>query len=310
MNTCEENSSERLTLEAVLNQYRDYLLRERLVLEETAKVRCKQAKRFLGHIFKGRSFHIETLSFEDVIDFFDNGINGPKKKTGQSVPTTMKVFLRFLFLKGITEKNLADIVPKIRQRLHSTHEKSLDIEKAEKLLSVIPRTGELGTRNYAMVALMLYAGLRSREVVDLKTTDIDFQTARINFIGKGKKESMMPLFENVAEAIIEYLKEKKFPNTEYLFVIITDHKSPIKNTRVIRNVTKKAYDLSGIIPPNDCKGTHALRHSFARHLTSQNLPLKAIAELMRHESLDTTLLYARSDIASLRTIAPEWPTLW
>lgn len=295
----------------LLEQYRCYLEEVRENKNETIRSKCSYAEKFLKYIFKNGLFEKEKLKYLSVINFFEEYPSVErKKKFRRRAPGPIKAFLLYLYDYSYIDKNLADFVPKVKDRRYATYNRSLDWDTAQKLMSALPRNTEIDLRNYAIVVLLLYAGLRSCEVLKLKTSYINWENATIKIHSKGDEFDNIPLSNKVAEGIVDYLSIKTNPDAEYLFVSQKDKLSGMTSTKVIRNIVRRAYEESGVLPPGNCRGAHPLRHTFARMLTSEGVPVAIIAKLMRHKKISSTMVYARSNLNSLIKITPEWPSLW
>jgi site-specific recombinase XerD len=149
--------------------------------------------------------------------------------------------------------------------------------------------------------------MRVGEVVALRLDDIDWRVGvvRINS-GKGRRESTLPWPREVGRAVAAYVQHKR-PETTARQVFVT-HNAP-RGLPLTSGAAAQAMRraLARSVPDAPFKGSHTLRHSVATEMLREGASLKAIADVLRHRNLDTTAVYARSDLSALRTVASPWP---
>ncbi|MDI9607547.1 MAG: tyrosine-type recombinase/integrase [Atribacterota bacterium] len=157
-------------------------------------------------------------------------------------------------------------------------------EEQERFLKTFNQKAPTGLRNYAMVRLMLDAGLRCGEVLNLKTNDVDFQTGKIHVKqGKGEKDRIVWLNEEALEVLRKWREIK--PESEYLFTTLQGN--PI-NPRYVRDMVKRKGKQAGITKDVH---PHMLRHSFATDLYRESKNLRLVQKALGHSSISTTEIY-------------------
>jgi site-specific recombinase XerD len=155
-------------------------------------------------------------------------------------------------------------------------------------LNALEGEGPLAVRNRALVELVYSAGLRSQEAVDLDLADVDFEQELVHVCGKGGKERVVPLGEEAARLVADYLREARpqlargAENALFLSV---------------RGRRLDTSTLRRLIPH-----PHRLRHAFATHLLEGGADLRTIQELLGHSSLSTTQMYSHVDARRLRKV--------
>jgi integrase len=154
--------------------------------------------------------------------------------------------------------------------------------------------------------LLARLGLRAGEVVRLELEDIDWENARITVCGKGGNWAQLPLPADVAKAIARYLRQDR-PRCACRRVFIRDH-APIGGFHravAISNIVRRALARAGVVSAR--KGAHLLRHNLATEMLRKGASLDDIGEVLRHKSPDSTAIYAKVNLKSLRTLALPWP---
>ena len=186
--------------------------------------------------------------------------------------------------------------PKLKRKLPVY----LDVNEIDKLLEAIDRSTAEGERNICMLETLYSCGLRVSELVNLKITDLHLNEDYIKIVGKGNKERMVPIGKIAKKLILNYkqnirshLKIKKEAE-DFLFL----NRRGVKLSRVmvfyiIKDLAKKTGVRKTLSP-------HTFRHSFATHLVEGGADLRAVQEMLGHESITTTEIYTHLDRQFLR----------
>lgn len=216
----------------------------------------------------------------------------------------LKSFFKYLLIEELIEKDPTSLIegPKIGRKLPDT----LSYPEIEKLLEAIDLSTPEGGRNRAMLEVLYSSGLRVSELVELKIPNIYFDVGFLRVIGKGNKERLVPIGRDALKFLKIYLEEirvhvpvqKGFDSYAFL------NRRGKKLTRVmiftiIKNLAIK-IGLKKTISP------HTFRHSFATHLIEGGADLRAVQEMLGHESITTTEIYTHLDRDYLRQVIQEF----
>jgi integrase len=228
----------------------------------------------------------------------------------------LRDFFRFLHFTGYTPKDLSLAVPTIVTYRHSSVPKGLPWSVVEQLLKVPNRRTFCGKRDYAIILMLARYGIRAIQLRALRLQDIDWKKASIHFKAcKGGKDVVVPLLPDVRRALRDYFKagRMKAP-TEFDQVFLTSGtkgssemgQRPLRDStwNIVANAFKK---VGAATSPLQKRGPHAIRHAYATRLLEQNEPIKSIADLLGHRSLETTFIYTKSGIEQLRPLTRVWP---
>jgi integrase len=156
-----------------------------------------------------------------------------------------------------------------------------------------------------MVRCALDLGLRANEIAKLALNDIDWQAGTVTLRStKSRREDILPLPIPTGQAIADYLRHERPRTTNQAVFVrrLAPHDVPIGPDAVHRLI-RDAYRRIGL----DHGRTHALRHTLARRLLERGDSLKEVADILRHRSLDTSLIYAKLDSRKLSAVALPWP---
>lgn len=266
-----------------IEKYINYLQYERALSENTIASYAYDLKRF-DIFFKGQ---ILNLQYEDINKYLESIGDLSSRSVAHHV-TVLTSFYNFLIDEKIIEKNPCENIMNVK--LPKKLPVYLTEEEVSKLLD-IPLNTEYDYRNKAMLELLYATGLRISELVNLKVNDIDFDECIVRVFGKGKKERIVP----IADVALKYLKMYmnnyrglilKDTLSDYIF--ISNSKKNISRQGFFK-ILKSEAKRSGI---DKEVSPHVLRHSFATHLLSHGANLRIIQELLGHEDISTTEIYA------------------
>jgi integrase/recombinase XerD len=210
----------------------------------------------------------------------------------------IKAFYKYLLMEDIIETDPTTLLesPKIGRKLPEV----LSVEEIDLLIGHIDLSKPEGQRNKAMIEVLYSCGLRVSELISLKLSNIFFDQGFVRVIGKGNKERLVPIGSKAIHEIELYLMDRnKLPtiareNEDILFL----NRRGRKLTRemvftIVRDLAKKTGIRKKISP-------HTFRHSFATHLIDGGADLRAVQEMLGHESILTTEIYTHLDRQYLR----------
>ena len=174
------------------------------------------------------------------------------------------------------------------------------------MLASVDRTSATGRRNYAILLLLARLGLRAGEVVRLELDDLDWRAGELTVRGKGSVHARLPLPRDVGAALATYLRTDRPPcATRRVFVCVKAPHRGLGHPATVSTLVPSALNRAGLTPPTT--GAHLLRHSLATDLLRHDTSLGDIGEVLRHQQLQTTEVYAKVDIDRLRALAQPWP---
>jgi integrase/recombinase XerD len=232
---------------------------------------------------------------EFVASLYDLGLSA---RTQARIISGTKQFFGFLLVEEIREDDPSELLelPKIGRKLPEF----LTIEEIDMLLSSVDLSKKEGHRNRAILETLYSCGLRVSELVNLRFSDLYFEEGFIRVIGKGNKERLVPVSPSVEKEIKLYTEQiRRFqdikPGNEHIVFL---NRRGAKLTRVMIFTIIK--DLAESIQLNKVISPHTFRHSFATHLIEGGANLRAVQEMLGHESITTTEIYTHLDQRFLR----------
>ena len=293
--------------EELLEQYDAYLQKELGLAWRTRIDYAPFVRRFLMDQFGRGPTDVSKLRPADILQFVQHRAAKMNPKYAQSMISALRSFLRFIRYRGQLKLDLAACVPSVASWSLSTVPQALALIHVEQVLSGCNRKTGIGRRDYAILLLLARLGLRGGEVAHLTLDDIDWENGRILIRGKGGRADQLPLVADVGKAIAAYLKNGRSPvsSDRHLFLRARAPVIGFQDHQAVGSVVKHALMRAGIDSPR--KGAHQFRHSLASAMLRQGRSLGEIGEILRHRSPNTTAIYAKVDLVSLRALALPWP---
>jgi site-specific recombinase XerD len=293
-------------VELLADEFRSYLRQERALAETTLVYYMGFISRFLKDRFADGEVDLSALCAADVVGFVERQAADLHRKRAQVMTTALRSFLQYARYRGDLKMDLAAAVPTVANWAMSSIPRFLSPDQIELVLAHCNRQTAVGRRDYAILLLLARLGLRGGEVVALTLDDIDWEAGYISVCGKGSQRTTLPLPVDVGEAIAAYLKDGRPSSANrHLFLRTRAPAVGFRGPVAISSLVMHALRRAGIDAPH--KGAHLFRHSLATRMLGQGASLAEIGELLRHRSPETTTIYAKVDLGSLRTLALPWP---
>jgi integrase/recombinase XerD len=221
------------------------------------------------------------------------------------VTTAVRCFLRYLAAQGRCSMDLVEAVPRVPTWRLAKLPRYLPDDDVERIIEACDRPSPVALRDRAMLLLLARLGLRAGDVVGLRLGDIDWGQGRLRVVGKGRRETRLPLPQDAGDAILRYLEaERPAAATDHVFLTARIPLRPISSSG-LRDVVWRVIERAGVRAPS--RGTHVLRHSLATRLLREGATLDTIGAVLRHRDVNTTALYSKVDVGLLRQVAQPWP---
>ncbi|APA90356.1 site-specific integrase (plasmid) [Paraburkholderia sprentiae WSM5005] len=291
---------------AELHRYEAYLRDVRGLAAETRKNRLRVVGLLLRDRFERCAIDFRKVRPDDVRQFLSAQLRaGGSASYASHLAATLRSYLRYRTVCGDQPGKLSTVILNPVHWKLASLPRALKPEEVIRLLGAVAGARRWPKRSYAMVRLALDMGLRSGEIAHLMIRDIDWREGTVTLRGtKSLRQDVMPLPMACGQALADYLQHER-PATSHpaLFVRrVAGRDQPVTSTAV-QKVIKRACSRSGLLHSS----AHALRHTLACRLVENGSSLKEVADLLRHRSLNTTLIYAKLDTPKLSAVALPWP---
>ncbi len=291
----------------LIKEYVNFLRDHQGLCKESIVIRKLHNQRFLDGIGQYSNLSkFRTISPPIIHKYIIKTIHNGSRSNRQQVISSIRSFLRFAYLRGFLKTNLVESVPVIRTARLAALPRGYSWKSVKALLRAPDRTTPSGRRDYAILQLLASYGVRNRQIILLKLTDIKWHAGTIDFQSlKGGKSLCFPLKKNVAIALLDYIKKDRSKETPFneVFLLVKGKTRPLG--RSVGYIVKMYHERLKL--KNLYCGPHAIRHAFATHLVEQNTSIKTVSDLLGHSSIDTTFIYTKVDLKHLRVLARQWP---
>ena len=284
----------------ILKNYENYMLLERSMSDNTNVSYLSDLKKLIQYLdIQNIEILPQDIKSKELIEFIDFIAEiGLSDKTQARIISAIKSFYKFLIMEDIISINptVSLEIPRLGRKLPTV----LSVEEIEKIIKSIDVSFSLGHRNRAIIEVLYGCGLRVTELTELKISNLFFDEDFIIITGKGDKQRLVPIGSAAKREIHNYLISfrnhitAKKEHQDYLFL----NRRGSKLTRVqIFYIVKEACETAEI---TKTVSPHTFRHSFATHLIEGGADLRAVQEMLGHESITTTEIYTHINREYLR----------
>lgn len=295
-----------MTWDAAIKQFKSFLKLERSLSENSVEAYVRDViklKQFVELSNLGKDPN--TLELHDLHSFIEQ-INelGMSAYSQARIISGIKAFFKYLFFEEFIKTDPSELLeaPKLGRKLPDT----LSYNEIEKLLSAIDLSSPEGGRNRAILEVLYSCGLRVTELVNLQISQLFLDTEFLRVTGKGDKERLVPIGRDAIKYLNIYLEEIRVhvpvkPGYED-FVFLNRNGKNLSRVMIF-TIIKRLAETIGLkknISP------HTFRHSFATHLVEGGADLRAVQEMLGHESITTTEIYTHLDRDYLKQIITEY----
>lgn len=289
-----------------INQFKNYLKLERSLSENSVEA-------YIHDIVKLKQFadmsnlevgpvNITAVHLQDFLEYINE--LGMTPHTQARVLSGIKAFYKYLMFDELIDKDPTALIegPKLGRKLPDT----LSYHEIEQLMEAIDHSTPEGQRNRAILEVLYSSGLRVSELVDLKLSNVYEDIGFLRIIGKGNKERLVPVGRDALKYMKIYTSEVRvhlnIASGHQNFVFLNRRGKKLTRVMIftiIKNLAKKVGMTKSISP-------HTFRHSFATHLIEGGADLRAVQEMLGHESITTTEIYTHLDRDYLRQVIQEF----
>lgn len=297
--------AQQTALQRIENGYATFLLQERGVSQLTVQNYLHEVRLFLLQRFNSGKIRLNTLQAKDIAAFI---LSEARRSPGriQVRSTALRSFLGFLYQSDQLPTNLATSLPASVAGRTSPLPQFLAPAQVESLLRSCDRDSVVGRRDYAVLMLLARLGLRACEVAQLNLDDINWRSGELQIRGKSAREDRLPLPCDVGQALVGYLQGGRPKcSCRRVFIRLKAPRLGFHGSDAVGNIVKRALQRARLCPER--KGAHLLRHSLATRMLRGGASLQQIGQVLRHEQIQTTQIYAKVDLTALRALARRWP---
>lgn len=285
--------------------FENYLLIERGMAENSVKNYSLDISKLINYLEVNKVAVSPTAISEEILQQFIYEIARIMNSRSQArIISGLKSFFNYLIFEGYRIDNPMELIesPKTGRKLPDT----LSLQEIDELINVIDLKVKEGERNRAIIETLYGCGLRVSELTSLRISDLFFKEGFIKVTGKGNKERFVPIGDVTQQYIEEYLLQSrtevpvKKKATDILFL---NRRGNMLTRAMIFTIVKNLAEAANL---NKKISPHTFRHSFATHLLENGADLRAIQQMLGHESITTTEIYMHVDKSHLRGVIRDF----
>jgi integrase/recombinase XerD len=303
----EKASPSRLTpVDRCTQEFEQYLREQRLLAQATIVNYLPFIGRFLKSRFGTGAVKLSCLRARDVVRFVQRQAPRLHPKRAKLMTTALRAFLRYGCYRGEIRVDLLAAVPCVANWSLPLIPRAIAPQQVRQVLAHVDRTTAVGRRDYAILLLLARLGLRAGEIVGLELEDIDWKAGSLSVRGKFGRRTQLPLPKEVGDAIVAYLQHGRArTHSRRVFLRAQAPVRGFLGPSAVSTIVRHALSRAGVTAPT--AGAHQFRHALASQMLRHGASLREIGELLGHRSPDTTKIYAKVDLDSLRRLALPWP---
>jgi len=284
-----------------INGFKSYLMLERSLSANSIDAYTRDIDKLMEFInlqFEGISPLVIELQHLEAFILFINELGlGPRSQA--RILSGIRAFYKYLLVEDLIDDDPTELIegPKLKRKIPDV----LSYDEISQILASIDLSHETGTRNRAMLETLYSSGLRVSELIGLRISNLYIDLGFIRVIGKNNKERLIPIGEAAIKQIQLYIEgvRRSMMNIQkgHEDILFLNRRGKQLTRVMVFHIVKKAAKEAGIdknISP------HTFRHSFATHLVEGGANLKAVQDMLGHESIITTEIYTHLDTDFLR----------
>jgi site-specific recombinase XerD len=287
--------------------YAQYLTTERGLAPVTVSDYVEVLGRFLTDRFGTGPLELGTLDVSTITTFVIRRARTMNPRYAQGMVTALRSICRFLQQRGAIDRDLAAGLPSVSDWRLGTIPKYLNPEEVERVLQTCDRQTAAGRRDHAILLLLARLGLRAGEIIALELDDIRWRAGEI-LVRSSKRlpQDRLPLVAEIGEALATYLRrDRPSHTTRHVFLCTRAPRRGFANPSTVSAIVRRGLARARLSPA--LKGAHLFRHSLATRMLRHGASLPEIGVVLRHRAVQTTEIYAKVDLNSLRALTQPWP---
>jgi len=288
-----------MSWENSIKEFKYYLKVERSLADNSVNAYIRDIRKLADFSSKIKVNEL-NITVDEIREFIaDLNSKNISARSQARIISGIKAFFKYLIIEDYITNDPTMLIenPKIGLKLPVV----LGVDEIELIISSIDLSNKQGERNRAILETLYSCGLRVTELINLKISNINFKEGYIKVIGKGDKERLTPIGSNALKYITIYVNEvrihQKISKNQEDFVFLNNRGSKLSRVMIF-TLIKRIVDKVGI---KKKVSPHTFRHSFATHLIEGGADLRAVQEMLGHESITTTEIYTHLDRDYLRS---------
>ena len=288
-----------MSWETSIKGFKSYLQIERSLSDNSVQAYIRDIKKFASYAIPLNLNELK-ITRENISDFLaELKGNNISARSQARIISGIKAYYKYLIMEDYIKFNPTELIesPKIGLKLPDT----LSLIEIDKLIAAVDLSNSQGERNRAILETLYSCGLRVSELINLQLSNIHFKEGYLKVIGKGDKERLAPIGGRALQYLKIYINEvrnhQSIKKGHEDFVFLNNRGAKLTRVMIFLIIQK----LTEVIGLKKKISPHTFRHSFATHLIEGGADLRAVQEMLGHESITTTEIYTHLDKDYLRS---------
>lgn len=305
---CRSPQARSTAADRVIEEFALCTWREQGLAEVTVENYARWVRRFLVWRFGRGDICLSNVRVADAAEFIQSEAKRMRPAALKNIANALRSFFRYAQSRGEVSAGLVASVPTVATWASTPPiPRAISAEHAQRAIDSCDRQSAVGLRDRAVLLLLARLGLRACEIVRLTLDDIDWDRAQLRVRGKGGRESLLPLAADVGEAIAAYLQRGRpsSPDRHLFLRSVAPIRGLMEGSDGIGTIVRHAIIRARVDAPH--RGSHQFRHALAVRMLQLGASLPEIGRVLRHRSVQSTSIYAKVDVNTLRTLAMAWP---
>jgi site-specific recombinase XerD len=290
-----------------LQRFTLHLQQVRGLAPQTCRGYLRFVHRFLATTGRAETVDWSTLRADELSEFVRREAHHRRGGGRKGPGTALHALVRFLVTEGEVSQGLDTAILTPREWTHAPVPLHFSREEITKLLAGMQDGTAIGLRNHAILLLLARLGLRAHEVMDLRLDDVNWLEGRLHIHSpKSHRVRSLPVDTEVGTALATYVRVGRPVSAQrHIFLHHRAPFPPIHSSSTIAKIVRLAIRRAALT--TQASGAHTFRHTVASQLVQHGVSFKTVADVLGHQSLQTTTIYAKLDLPSLATIGLPWP---
>lgn len=272
----------------------------------TILYRCRYADEFLKWLQANQLIQLKLINAQHLSEFIYFRATQVSPATVATIASSLNCFIRFLTATGICQLEERLYAPRPKLMHSPLSREPFSETELILLLSVIDRSFPVGKRDYAIIRCLCDLGLRTNDVAKLTFDNVDWRKKILTLnSSKSRRQHKLPIPGTLFAALIDYvINARPTAKTRNIFVY---HRAPLARpikATTVRGVVRRAFSKASFEPSQS--QVHRLRYTMATRLLVRQVPLKTVADILGHKSIDTTIRYTHISLQELKSVALPW----
>lgn len=291
----------------LFNEYEEYLDSVVGLASASRQTKCRYGREFVTWLKKHLAKDVGDIALQDLATYVYQRSSNLAPGSVTAMVSALGCFVTYLSSNQHCSISLPIYIPRPKPLYIIPVYEELSAKELEAVLQSFDRNTSIGKRDYGMACCLVELGLRTCDTARLSLDGIDWRHRVITLEpGKNHRQLRLPISDRLFDALVDYVQSGRPPTTERTLFVY--HRAPLGqavSTSTVRGAIRRSFTRAGISPNR--RQLHRFRHTMATRLLKSGTPIKSIADVLGHQSVEASNRYTHVDINNLRCVSLPWP---